>query len=765
MSGAAQCVNVLSGAEGWDVTLQSGADPVEARHSVSASVPEASPVSDSASQERLRSRASPALPRRLSLRLRIMLFFALLAVGTIAAMIVGAWTAITQSDYVYVWEVPGLFESKVQGWLFAGFLILILVGGIWHVFDTQVVRAIDRLAAAIRTRAHVEMHGDFTEAQLDARFLGDLGPAAAELSRSLTASRTALADKVAHETSRLSSEKALLETLIADVREAVLLCTADFEMVFYNGPAVTILGAAGTPGLGRSLLDYLRAGPVRHAYARLSQLEDPDATSDLLCTTTTSGRLLAARMRVLAPSPANPRPGFVLTLRDMTAELATHSAREALLADVFERIRRPAAALQTVAGLVREDPDMARAPEMTEAILSEIGILGTAISDLGERYDKGRLDWRPLSQVRARDLMDGISAQFAALGLEFRTEAPDLMLSCDGFELALFYRWLGQRLSAAGHAHSFTLRLAEEDGPGAVLDLFWHGPPLSVGLFEQWLGESIDAELPELTAQAVLNAHGTEAWTERLVEGVSAVRLPIPRARRATRRPAAIAPRVVYDFDLLSKERNASVLDARLDDLTYVVFDTETTGLDPATDEVVQLAAVRIVNGRRLRDEVFDTLVDPQRPIPQISTDVHGITDDMVKGAPTIVQAGRRFHDFARGAVLIAHNAPFDMEFLRRHEAGMQLRFDQPILDTMLLSAAVYGPSELHSLDALSARLGVTISEEDRHTALGDTLATAEVFLRLVPILRARGYQTFGDVLGEMRRHGDLLPDPNEARP
>ncbi|MGY6409566.1 MAG: exonuclease domain-containing protein [Alkalilacustris sp.] len=704
-------------------------------------------------------------PSRIGLRLRIMLFFAMLAVGTIAAMVFGAWTAVSQSEYVYVWEVPGLFESKVQGWLFASFLILVLVGGIWHVFDTQFVRAVEQLANSIRTRAHVDVPGEFAVDARTARFLGDLGPAAAELSRSLATARAALTDTVARETSRLSSEKALLETLIADVPVAVVLCTGDFQLVFYNGQAVTVLGAAGAPGLDRSLLDYLRPGPVRHAYDRLAQLGDPEATSDLICTTLASGRLLSGRMRVLPRTDADRAPGFVLTLRDVTADLATHSSREALLSEMFERVRRPVAALQTVAGVVAEEPAMARHPEVTRAILSEIEGLACAISELGQRHDEGRLDWRPLSQVRARDLMDGISAQFAALGLGLDIEAPDLMLSCDGFELALFYRWLGAKLAQGGHAERFTLCLAEEDGPGAVLDLIWQGPALPVGIFERWLAEGIDPDLPDLTAQAVLNAHATEAWTEHRAQGACAVRVPIPRARRATRRPAPVARAVVYDFDLLSRERNASVLDSRLEELTYVVFDTETTGLDPGSDEVVQLAAVRIVNGRRLRGEVFDTLVDPRRPIPALSTGIHGITDDMVKGAPDIREAGRRFHAFARGAVLIAHNAPFDMEFLRRHEAGMGVRFDQPILDTLLLSAVAFGASETHSLDALTARLGIAISEEDRHTAIGDTVATAEAFLKLIPILRARGFETFGDVLAQMRRHGSLLPDPNGDRP
>jgi DNA polymerase III subunit epsilon len=158
---------------------------------------------------------------------------------------------------------------------------------------------------------------------------------------------------------------------------------------------------------------------------------------------------------------------------------------------------------------------------------------------------------------------------------------------------------------------------------------------------------------------------------------------------------------------------------------------------------------------------VFDTLVDPGRTIPPASTEVHGITDQMVRGAPAIAEAGARFHRFAAGAVLIAHNAPFDMAFLRRHEDGIGARFDNPVLDTVLLSAVLFGQQEAHSLDALTARLGIAIPEEARHTALGDTVATADAFLKLMPMLRARGLDTFGAVLAEVRRHGRLLRDLN----
>ena len=152
----------------------------------------------------------------------------------------------------------------------------------------------------------------------------------------------------------------------------------------------------------------------------------------------------------------------------------------------------------------------------------------------------------------------------------------------------------------------------------------------------------------------------------------------------------------------------------------WVIVDTETTGLLPHHDEIVQIGAVRVLNGRIVPGERFETLVDPGRPIPEGATRVHGISDRMVDSAPDIHTASRAFHRFASGAVIVAHNAPFDMAFLRRHAVGSGVTWDHPILDTVLLSAVLFGTSEQHTLDALAARLGVPVPEKRRHTAMGD---------------------------------------------
>ncbi|NOC44957.1 MULTISPECIES: PolC-type DNA polymerase III [unclassified Ruegeria] len=218
---------------------------------------------------------------------------------------------------------------------------------------------------------------------------------------------------------------------------------------------------------------------------------------------------------------------------------------------------------------------------------------------------------------------------------------------------------------------------------------------------------------------------------------------------------------LVYDFELLNKPGDDAFENRPLTDLCFVVFDTETTGLLPHKDEIVQIGAVRVLNGKIVQGEHLDMLVDPGIPIPPASTKVHKISDRMVQGAPDIAEAGRVFHQFSRDAVIVAHNAPFDMAFLRRHAKRMGVEWDHPILDTVLLSAVLFGASDTHTLDALCERLEITIPEALRHTALGDAIATAEALIKVLPILQARGLTTFGEVIMETRKHGRLLEDLN----
>jgi DNA polymerase-3 subunit epsilon len=247
----------------------------------------------------------------------------------------------------------------------------------------------------------------------------------------------------------------------------------------------------------------------------------------------------------------------------------------------------------------------------------------------------------------------------------------------------------------------------------------------------------------------VVQRHGGAFWFERdRARHQAFFRFLLPQARPvAALAPGDSRPEVV-DFDLFAQfdaDGGHALDDRPVASLAFTVFDTETTGLQPlAGDEILQIGAVRIVNGRLLQGERFDQLVDPRRDIPAAGIPIHGITPDRVAGQPHILQVLPAFHAFAADSVLVAHNAAFDLRFLQIKEKACGLRFDQPVLDTLLLSALVHPSADSHALDAVAQRLGVAVV--GRHTALGDAQVTAEVFLKLLPLLAGMGLQTLGQV-------------------
>jgi DNA polymerase III subunit epsilon len=192
-------------------------------------------------------------------------------------------------------------------------------------------------------------------------------------------------------------------------------------------------------------------------------------------------------------------------------------------------------------------------------------------------------------------------------------------------------------------------------------------------------------------------------------------------------------------------DNNPDLEEQLLSNLSYTIIDTETTGLDPFSDDIISIGAVRIINGRLLRREVFNILVDPQREIPEKSIKIHGIRPEMLQGQPTIEKVLPRLHQFAGNTVLVGHNVAFDMRMFQVKEYLVPVRFTQPVLDVMFLSAVIHPGHRRHSLEAIAERLGITIT--GRHTALGDAFAAAEVLLKCIPILARNNILTLKDAI------------------
>ena len=154
----------------------------------------------------------------------------------------------------------------------------------------------------------------------------------------------------------------------------------------------------------------------------------------------------------------------------------------------------------------------------------------------------------------------------------------------------------------------------------------------------------------------------------------------------------------------------------------YVVFDLETTGLNPRFCGITEIGAVRLRRGEIV--DTFSTFVNPEQPISRQITDITGITDDMVKDAPKMGEALEMFKFYIGDKPLAAHNAPFDMSFIKKHGDDNGIRFDNPCLDTVGLLKRTYPNHKSYSLGNLAADFGIKLRH---HRALDDAECTAKL--------------------------------------
>jgi DNA polymerase-3 subunit epsilon len=397
-------------------------------------------------------------------------------------------------------------------------------------------------------------------------------------------------------------------------------------------------------------------------------------------------------------------------------------------------------------------PDMsdAKRQQFTAIIDDESQRLAHQIDRAEHQHaDDPGSQWR-LEEMRGADLVALLQRRIdtPALHADAR-EAMDgtLWLKIDSYTLTQALAHLAHHLFRDQGVTELRLGL-KRVGRLAHLELSWGGGALPAETLRLWETEvlHLGAGKAALTLASVITGQGGEAvYRFDPVDGVSFYRVLLPLAEPGA--PLEIALRQpgrpeFYDFDLFHQSGQNAALDERLlSQLSYTVFDTETTGLQPAAgDEIISIGALRIVNGRLLEQESFDQLVQPGLILSPESSAIHGINDAMLKGRPAIEKVLPQFHRFAEDTVLVAHNAAFDMKFLQMKEAKTGISFSQPVLDTLLLSQVIHPHQEQHSLEAIARRFGVDIV--GRHTALGDALMTGEVFLKMIPLLAEKGIFT-----------------------
>ena len=566
---------------------------------------------------------------------------------------------------------------------------------------------------------------------------------------------------------------------MSELSEGVLLCNAEGRILLYNEQAKALFGAAaqapgarqGLVGLGRSVFALLDRDQVAHALDKLQFSLDQgvEFPATRFITNAVTGTLIKVQMAPFL-SAGGRIAGMVLTLEDVTELMDREAQRRSLLQAFAAGVRASVASLRAAAENLVSFPEMneARRVQFTEIVAAESRHLSAMINDALSEYADALKAGLALEDMRAADLLHVARRRIeAVLGLPCALEQRAGRTSGSRWTVSLWSRRSPILPGACARIMACAQSVCAPRRTAALPSWIWSGAAPSWPATRSRCGKSqpmqIGSQQTPLTLKDVLERHGGEVWVQSHKPSHTAwFRLLLPLGA-----PAAATPRrslatdsrpEYYDFDLFRYTDAAQDLaDRKLVDLHYTVFDTETTGLEPsAGDEIISLGAVRIVNGRLLKREVFEQLVNPQRPVGRAAARIHGIEAQALAGQPTIGEVLPQFHRFCEDTVLVAHNAAFDMRFLELKEAATGIRFTQPVLDTLLLSVIVHPSQEGHNLEAVAERLGVSVI--GRHTALGDALVTGEIFLRLLPLLAEHGILTLGQALERVAR--DVLRAP-----
>ena len=197
---------------------------------------------------------------------------------------------------------------------------------------------------------------------------------------------------------------------------------------------------------------------------------------------------------------------------------------------------------------------------------------------------------------------------------------------------------------------------------------------------------------------------------------------------------------------LVENSRNQSFDDP------YVVFDIETTGFSPLSDRIIEIGAVKVVNGT-ITDK-FSTFVNPDIPIPFRIEQLTSINDSMVLPAPKIDKVLPDFLKFCEGCALVAHNASFDVSFIAHNAEELGLPFDPTVLDTVTLARILLPQLNRYKLDTVAKALNVSL--ENHHRAVDDAGATAEIFVAFLKMLKERDISTLDELnkLSELDEEG-----------
>lgn len=575
--------------------------------------------------------------------------------------------------------------------------------------------------------------------------------------------------RIADANEKLEREKRTLATLIAELHSGVILCSGEGRIILYN-PVIEEMAADAQVrarlGLGKDIRGLFDAGLVDYLFEESrGLLASGSKALSAAVSYAPSGDLVRLSLIPVSTTDAEGGEAWLLIMRNIAPEMRQAAGRDTLLKQLAEQVRASVASIRAAGENLSEYPDMPAAmrQNFVGVIEDEAGRLGLRVGEVLSEYEETYRSYWPKEPVLLRAFLENFAQRAAKLtGLEIRL--PDQMqagmIRVDTYALLLTLLDLQTRISEALATKEVQLQITDRDKltelrlltPGVLKER-------NEQLLETWLEAkpSLAGSAHPVSSGEILDRHDAEVWikTNRDLSDAPltelCIVLPFERsagsetgtqATTADAKKAAGSRPVYYDFELfLQSKTSPELADAKLSELSFTVFDLETTGLNPSIgDEIISFGGIRILNSKLLTHDTFEALCKPARPVSPESTAIHGITNEMLAGKPPVTEILPAFHAWCENSVLVGHNIAFDLRFLKMLEKRSGLVFQQPALDTLLLSSVLFPDAEAHGLETLCAKFGITV--KGRHSALGDAIATAEVFAYLIPLLADRGITT-----------------------
>ncbi len=691
----------------------------------------------------------------------IAIYFAVTSI--IAASLIGAWASLDEAQQ----QLLGTMISKLLPFPLLGTItILFILGALINLlFNDYIIPTLKlaesaRIITSVNPEHRIELKSASKEIEYLSQILNQSADAFAEL-------QCDVAGKIAVAQATLNEERTRLAALMSELPHGVIVCNGDGQILLYNQQAQQILTSKeqghadqGILGLGRSVFGILDRDPIVHGLEMLHKCHTSGRSKLVNKTMMTlpGGLYLRVNMAPFFTEQDGQRSisGIVLTLEDMTSQIEADKRRDTLIQTLIEDQQQYLQSIRSAISTILSKPQLnsTELDSYRRQIDSSSRILQEKANEARSTYALHQYELNRSEHVLANNLLDIISQTISErTRLMVTATAPaGIWLQIDSYTIVQALVSLADQLDHQTTVKELVITVTSDEQNNTEITFTWPDSQVDSELLQDWkrtplltdaTGKpfSVNDLIRRMDGSISLVDDG-EHKTKGFVLGLP----PLAKDRRASLQSEIEHRPVSYEFNLFSRANLDELGDIPLSQLTYVVFDTETTGLNPSQgDQIIQLGAIRIINRQLLFHETIDQLIDPKRFVPPESVAIHGIEPRLLKGQPTIDKVLPHFHRFVDNSVLVAHNAAFDMRFLELQERKTGLVFTNPVLDTLLLSSIVHPNQDSHSLEELAARLSVTIV--GRHTALGDAIVTGEVLLKLIPLLEAQGIVTLNEAL------------------